>query len=236
MPRALVLQHEPNEGPGLLASALEREGFQVDARLRRVEPGDEDAPLVVVMGGPQAAYQASDHPFLLDELRLLRARLERGLPSLGVCLGSQLLAAAAGARVFRGERGVELGPLPVQRTVEGSKDEVFFTLPPRFVALHWHGDTWDEVPGATLLASTERYPQQAFRVGLSYGLQFHPELTGSMFLEWADAAPEEVAAAGVDRASLDMVRAFPQGEPAISTLLEGLARFFARKAAMPRRP
>src|SRR6476661_4839190 len=95
--RALVLQHEENEGPGLLTSALERAGFQVHARMRRVEPGDEEASLVVVMGGPQAAYRPSEHPFLLGELRLLRARLERGRPSLGICLGSQLLAAAAGA-------------------------------------------------------------------------------------------------------------------------------------------
>lgn len=236
MRRALVLQHEENEGAGLLASSLEREGFQVSARLRQVGPGDEDVPLLVVMGGPQAAYRPSEHPFLLDELRLLRARLDRGLPSLGICLGAQLLAAAAGARVFPGERGVELGPLPVHCTAEAAKDEVFSALPPLFHALHWHGDTWDPVPGAALLASTDRYPQQAFRVGRSYGVQFHPELTGSMLLEWADAAPEELRQAGVERAALEAVRAFPEGEPAIGALLDGLARFFAREAATPRRP
>src|SRR3954469_9826597 len=122
---ALVFQHEENEGPGLLASALERAGFQVDARLRRVEPGDEDAPLVVVMGGPQSAYRASEHPHLLEEMTVLRTRLERGLPSLGICLGSELLASAAGSRVYRGQRGVEQGLIHITSTAEAAKDEIF---------------------------------------------------------------------------------------------------------------
>lgn len=232
MPLARILQHEKNEGAGLLASALERAGFQVEARLRAVEPGDLEAPLVVVMGGPQAVYQASAHPYLLDELRLLRARLEARRPNLGVCLGAQLLAAAAGARVFPGERGVELGLLPLHLTGAGVRDEVFSALPATgFRALHWHGDTFDAVPGAEPLASTDRYPQQAFRAGRSYGVQFHPELTGAAFLEWADAAPEDLARAGVTREELEQVRSFPEGEPAIAALLDGLARFFAREAA-----
>lgn len=222
MPHAVVLQHEENEGPGLLASALERAGFQVQARLRRVEPGDEAAPLVVVMGGPQAAYRASEHPYLLDELRLLRSRLERGRPSLGICLGSQLLAAAAGARVYPGERGTEIGLFPVTRTSE--EDEVFSALPGRFQALHWHGDTFDLPPGAAWLASSEQYPHQAFRVGRSYGLQFHPELTGAAFLSWADASPGEVQ----DRPSMEPLRGFPEGEPAIPLLLERLAATLRR--------
>src|SRR5690349_13158974 len=109
MLRALVLQHERNEGAGLLASARRSAGCQVDARLRAVEPADLEVPLLVVMGGPQAVYQASAHPFLLAELRLLRDRPQARRTNLGVCLGAQLLAAAAGARVFPGERGVELG-------------------------------------------------------------------------------------------------------------------------------
>ena len=224
MPRALVLQHEENEGPGLLASALERAGFQVHARLRRVEPGDEAAPLVVVMGGLQAAYRPSEHPWLLDELRLLRSRVERGLPSLGICLGAQLLAAAAGARVYPGERGVELGRFAVACTSQAAGDEVFSALPARFQALHWHGDTFDLPPGAVWLASSEQYPHQAFRVGRSYGIQFHPELTGAAFLSWVDASPDEVR----DRAALEPIRGFPEGEPAIPALLERLANFAAR--------
>jgi GMP synthase (glutamine-hydrolysing) len=179
--------------------------------------------LVVVMGGPQAVYRASGHPYLLDELRLLRGRLERGQPSLGICLGSQLLAAAAGARVYPGERGVELGLYPVSCTVEAAEDEVFSALPRDFWVLHWHGDTFDLPEGAAWLASTERYPLQAFRVGRSYGLQFHPELTGATFLAWADAARGEVP----DRVELPPP-GFPEGEPAIGALLDGLARFFSR--------
>lgn len=231
MRRALVLLHEENEGAGRLVPALERAGFQVDTRLRRVEPADQDVPLLVVMGGMQAVYEASRLPYLLDELRVLRYRLARGLPSLGICLGSQLLASAAGARVFPGERGMELGPFPVHLTPAGAKDEVFGALPAKFTALHWHGDTHDPVPGGKLLASTECYAQQAYRIGNSYGLQFHPELTGEAFLQWADAAPADVARAGVARAQLEGIRSHPDGEPAIPTLLDALAKFYASAAA-----
>src|SRR5207244_919589 len=97
---------------------------------------------------------------------------------VGVCLGAQLLAAAAGARVFKGEAGLEKGLFPIRRLDAGPLLEGVTEV------VHWHQDTFDEVPGATLLASSERYRQQAFALRNCIGVQFHPELDAQAFARW----------------------------------------------------
>lgn len=196
MRRAVVYVHEEREGPVLLGDALRAGGYELMQRMRRVEPGDEDAELVVVMGGFMGVYDADRYPFLHDELRVLRTRLQRDAPVIGVCLGAQLLAAAGGSRVFKGAAGTELGVFPVMLTDEGMKDTVFGTLPRTTEVAHWHGDTFDPIPGATLLASSDRYQWQAFKLGRSYGVQFHPELDVETFGRWLDDAPDDVHASG----------------------------------------
>ncbi|WP_244222438.1 glutamine amidotransferase-related protein [Corallococcus praedator] len=99
--RAVVFEHEEHEGPGLLGPALEAAGFTLVRRFRTVRREDVDAPLVVVMGGPMGVYEADAHPFLKDELALLGERLASERACVGVCLGAQLLAAAAGPRCRR---------------------------------------------------------------------------------------------------------------------------------------
>ena len=196
MPTAVVFVHEEQEGPGLLELALNAAGYQTQLRMRQVHPGDERADLVVVMGGPMGAYEAQKYPFLADELVLLRARLAADSPVIGVCLGAQLLAHAAGSRVFKGPQGVELGVYPILLTDEGVKDPVFAPMSRATEAAHWHGDTFEPVVGATLLASSDRYPWQAFRIGRSYGVQFHPELDVETFARWLDQAPDDVHRTG----------------------------------------
>jgi GMP synthase (glutamine-hydrolysing) len=118
------------------------------------------------MGGGMGVYEGDRHPFLGEEIRLLGEALAAGTPTLGVCLGSQLLAAAGEARVYRGEAGPEVGWLP------------------SFEALHWHGDTFDLSPGARHLASSALYVHQAFRLGSALGLQFHVEATAELARGW----------------------------------------------------
>lgn len=228
-PLAVVIQHEEHEGPGLLRPALEGAGFQLALRHREVRDEDVRAPLVLVMGGPMGVYEASRYPFLLDELRLLRARLEARRPSLGICLGAQLLAAAAGARVYPGTHGWELGVMPISLTPDGRKDLAFAPLPASLDVAQWHEDTFDPVPGATLLASTERYPQQAFRIGSSYGLQFHPELTPEHLGSWLRAAPGDVKEAGRDVEAVERedLPGLSAAQPAVRGLLDRLARHCA---------
>lgn len=222
---AVILQHEEHEGPGLLEGVLRAAGYSLTLRFRGIEHRDLDAELLVVMGGSMSVTSTGAHPFLRDELGLLVERFALGRPTLGICLGAQLLATAAGAIVSRGKNGFEVGVAPVRWTKDGLADEAIKGMPAKSVMAHWHEDTWSPVPNAKLLASTDRYSQQAFRVGRSVGLQFHPELTAEAFGEWLDRDAELLEADGknVDelRAGLSKLAA---AESANTEFLERLVR------------
>ena len=182
----LVLQHIACEPPAAFEDELRSRGL--DATCVELDEGEAlpdwlDFPAIVVMGGPMAAYDETEHPWLVGEKRLLREAVDAGVPVWGVCLGAQLLASALGARVYRGEEP-EVGVLPVHLTSEAADDPVFAGAPSSFPALQWHGDSFDLPDGAALLASSPAYPHQAFRVGRSYGLQFHIEVPLSLATDW----------------------------------------------------
>jgi GMP synthase (glutamine-hydrolysing) len=184
----LVLQHIACEPPAAFEDELRSRGLDVT----RVEldegdplPDWRDFPAIVVMGGPMGAYDEADHPWLVDEKRALREAVEADVPVWGVCLGAQLLSSALGARVYKGEQP-EVGLLPVHLTAEAADDPVFRDAPASFPTLQWHGDTFDLPDGATLLAGSPAYPHQAFRVGRSYGLQFHIEVPLDLATEWGE--------------------------------------------------
>ena len=186
--RHLVLQHIACEPPAAFEDELRSRGLE----LLRVELDEGDAlpdwrefPAIVVMGGPMGAYEEDEHPWLAAEKRLLREAVEADVPVWGVCLGAQLLAGALGARVYPGERP-EVGLLPVELTSAASSDPVFGEAPSSFPTLQWHGDTFDLPAGATLLASSPAYPNQAFRIGRSYALQFHIEVSLELATEWGE--------------------------------------------------
>lgn len=194
--RAVVLQHEAHEGLGLFEPALVAEGFSLTKRFRGVEHKDLEAELVVVLGGSMSLTDQHAHPFLGEEVAFLIERLASSRPCLAICLGAQLLATAAGSEVSRGKNGLELGVAPVRWTKQGLEDPVLRGVKPKAVMAHWHEDTFSPVDGATLLASTDRYTQQAFRLGDSFAFQFHLELTGDEFLRWLRDAKDELTAAG----------------------------------------
>jgi GMP synthase (glutamine-hydrolysing) len=187
MPRPfLVLQHIACEPPG----AYEDELIAWGGELHRVEV-DAGEPLpdwrpyaaIIAMGGPMGAYEDSEHPWLADEKRLIADAVRAGMPYWGVCLGAQLLAASLGARVYPGG-GAEVGVLDVELTAEAATDPVFADAPRRFPALQWHGDTWWLPDGATRLARSEAYEQQAFVFKRAYGAQFHVEVSTRLATEW----------------------------------------------------
>lgn len=182
----LVLQHIACEPPGVYEDVL----LQHDAQITRVEL-DEGQPLpdrsfdaIVAMGGPMSVNDEDDHPWLREEKRLIAEAALGGVPVWGACLGVQLLASALGATVYAGSEP-EVGLLPVMLTAEGRADPVLGSLPSDVITLQWHGDTFDLPEGATLLASSSAYPNQAFRVRNAYGVQFHLEVTPAMAEEWS---------------------------------------------------
>jgi GMP synthase (glutamine-hydrolysing) len=186
MPSALVLQHLPQEGPGVFVDALARAGWAVairDTPLVGVDPAHGlAADLLIVMGGPCGAYETQVYPWLGDTIALLRDRIAQDRPLLGVCLGAQLIATALGCAVFRGP-APEIGWHPVALTDAGRASPLRHLdgVP----ILHWHSDTFDLPAGAQLLATTPAYHHQAFSRGPRLlALQCHPEHDGRDFEHW----------------------------------------------------
>lgn len=187
MPTAIAIRHVAFEDLGSFAAVLARRGFDIayrDAALDDLAAADiAGADLLVVLGGPIGAYEDALYPFLRDELGVIERRLGAGQPVLGICLGSQLMARALGARVYPGT-GKEIGWSPLTLTDAGRRSPLA-PLGAGAPVLHWHGDTFDLPKGAVHLASSERYRHQAFaweRHGLA--LQFHIEAEAPGLERW----------------------------------------------------
>ena len=198
--RILALTHGDNVGPGVFEDAVRAAGHQlVERNVARVGVPDEGADAAIVLGGAMHPDQDDRHPWLAPELRYLERELERGTPMLGVCLGSQLIARAAGARVFQASEP-EVGWLQVEVTESGSADPVAAALPQRFDAFQWHHYTHDLPDGAVELA---RSPvcTQAFRLGRAWGVQFHPEVRAEQVESWLAEDPDDVADSAALRAA-----------------------------------
>ena len=190
--RVLALTHGPSVGPGVFADAVEAAGHElVEQELPIGGVPDEDADAIIVLGGAMHPDEEERHGWLLPELQYLAEQLERGTPMLGVCLGSQLIARAAGARVFRAPEP-EVGWLSVDLTAAAAADPVAAALPQRFEAFQWHHYTHDLPDGAVELARSALCTQ-AYRLGRAWGVQFHPEVRGDQVETWLAEDPEDVA-------------------------------------------
>ena len=190
--RVLALTHGPSVGPGVFADAVRAGGHElVEHQLPVAGVPDGDADAIVVLGGAMHPDEEERHGWLRPELDFLGEQLERGTPLLGVCLGSQLIARAAGARVFRAA-APEVGWLPVEVTGVGAEDPVVSALPGRFDAFQWHHYTHDLPDGAVELARSQ-VCLQAFRLGNAWGVQFHPEVRAEQVESWLAEDPDDVA-------------------------------------------
>jgi len=188
----IVLRHVPYEGPGLIEDILEGRGLPY----RIIDVFEEGVPLgvagftgVVSMGGPMSVNDGIEE--IEREKVLLLEAMGRDIPVLGVCLGAQVIASALGARVYAGDHP-EVGWGQVTLTESGLADPLMAGVDHVLPVLHWHGETFDLPEGAVNLAYSEKFENQAFRVGSkTYGLQFHLEVDEEMVQEWVDMDREE---------------------------------------------
>jgi GMP synthase-like glutamine amidotransferase len=186
----LIVKHIDIEGPGTLGDFLIRksEPFRV-VELGAGEKFSKDLKgikAVVVLGGPMNVYEEDKYPFLKDENIFIQRILKAEIPYFGICLGSQLLAKAAGARVVRSPVK-EIGWYRIALTPDGKSDPFFQGFREDEDIYHWHGDMFEIPQDGALLASGTGCPHQAFRVGKNaYGIQFHVEVTDRSIKEWCD--------------------------------------------------
>ncbi len=198
MKNILILQHEPHEGLGAWDPLFKSQGRRVV--FRNLFAG-EKVPLeeelcewegIVLMGGAMSANDENKLDFIRDELKMIPQAIELKIPLLGVCLGSQLIAKALGAKISRGTQK-EIGWHPLQLGISCSKDNLFGGLSGPVMMFQWHGETFELPSGSIHLAKSALYPNQAFRYAdRIYGLQFHCEMTDSMIREWVKVGEKEL--------------------------------------------
>lgn len=201
--RATVVQVAASDPPGWLEEWLPAAGLSLDVLrpydgdpLPRALPGGA----LIVLGGEMSAYDDVRAPWLPAIRDLLRSAVRDGVPTLGICLGAQLMALACGGRVRVGDpAGPEIGVCEVTLTAAAQTDPLLAGLPRVVPAVQWHFDGVVSPPAdAVVLASSPAYPHQAFRLGAgAWALQWHPEVTGPMIDAWAASDDGEMARLGI---------------------------------------
>ena len=235
--RALVVQSDPAEGPGLLADWLPAAGLELD--VLRAYDGDPvpervEGDALIVLGGPYEAYDDTSAPWLPATRALLRSAVAERVPVLAICLGAQLLAEATGGVVEPGESGPELGArLVAKRDVAGA-DPLVWDTPMSWICVQWHWDAITELPpGATLLAGSTRYPHQMFRVGeRAWGMQFHVGATEEQVRDWV-ADTEGAADALLDRTVAELPEVAALWQPVLERFAAVVRGEDPRPTALP---
>lgn len=196
----LILKNIVSEGPGTLGDFLRGSG--IDCRIIELEheriPDADKYETLVMLGGPMSVNNEKEYPYLTGEIRLAERFMKEGRKVFGICLGSQIMAKALGARVYAGPIK-ELGWFDIQLSEKGLDDAHMRSLArstetgeilQSVRVFHWHGETFDLPVGAELLAGSALYPHQAFRYGeQAYAFQFHIEVSKEMIAEWALTEP-----------------------------------------------
>lgn len=205
--KVVVFRHTVSHGVGTFAHALEKSG----CRYHYVDTYHEDISgyhaldpdLLIVMGGAPGVYQADLYPFLKEEMKIIEQRLKENMPTLGVCLGAQMMASVLGAKVYPGSRGSEKGWFPIKITPEGMKTPVRHLDQSLTSMVHWHGDTFDLPKEAVLLASSDKYQNQAYSWGdCALGLQFHSEATPHILKSWFVSSVVDAVSGVIDLPTL----------------------------------
>jgi GMP synthase (glutamine-hydrolysing) len=183
LPKILAVQNIACETLGSLEQLFTSDGFEIDkinSQRKHVPSSSRDYAAVVILGGPMAVYE--NLPFLQREQELIRDAIKSNTPVLGICLGSQLIAQAAGGVVYKGKQK-EIGWHSVYVTPASSNDIFRGVIDKTIRVFQWHGDTYDLPSNAKILAYSDLYPQ-AFRIGSAVGVQFHLEVDKPLIESW----------------------------------------------------
>ena len=234
----LVIQNDPSDPVQLVGEWLAAHDLDLDVVMAcdgdtvpsAVPPGID---AVIALGGVMNANDDVAAPWLVAERALLADAVRHDVPTLGICLGSQLLAVAVGGTVVQGKES-EIGVVAVDRTPAGRIDAVTAALGADTVlATHWHNDHITDLPAdATLLLTNDTAPVQAFRVGAcAYGLQMHPEVTAEVFATWAQEPDDAVTAQGIDvqGAVTDVARYAPELERTWQPVIDAWAQLVRQR-------
>ena len=183
-----VIRHLAFEDLASFTSALQAH----DCQINYIEAGYDDLGLIdalsdellIILGGPISVNDGALFPFIETEIALLKKRIAADKPTLGICLGAQLIASALGANVYPGKEK-EIGWYPLNLTEAGKHSALRYLSAEHCSMLHWHGETFDLPDKSTLLASSDMYSNQAFSYGKNIlALQFHPEITQRAMEKW----------------------------------------------------
>lgn len=188
MSDVLLVQNTQIEGSGYLGELLEQDGFEIHSIHTKTEKlPEKDFSLVVILGAPESAND--DLPYLQEEQKLIKKNVEKNIPIIGICLGSQLIAKTFGAKVYRGPKK-EIGFY--DDLVPDGNSKLFSGFEKPFTVFHWHGDTFDLPLGAVRLAHSQYYHNQAFQIESAVGLQFHLEVNEEMVNLWLHKTHEKL--------------------------------------------
>lgn len=220
----LIVKHVPWEGPHRIADALTRRELEIDTRCTLEGdrlPEINEVSGAVFMGGPMNVDEVERFPGLLVEREWIADAVRAGLPVLGVCLGSQLIARALGSAVTPGP-APEIGWAPV--TIHSESDPLARHLAPSTQVLHWHGDVFALPDGGELLASSAHTEVQGFRVNNAWGFLFHAEADAALTGQWLSepsmlAEAEEALGTGAAQRLRSDAAAQDAGVKAVSTPL-----------------
>lgn len=187
----LVLQNAKYEGLSGLGKLLEEDGFRTKIILTKKEKiPKHDCSAVIILGAPESAND--DLTYLKEEMSLIRESVEKETPLLGICLGSQLIAKAFGAKVYQGAKK-EIGIYHDIEFDNQSKSSLFSGIKSPATVFHWHGDTFDLPQNAVRLAHSKDYQNQALQIGSAVGVQFHLEVDEDTIRLWLEKAKEELS-------------------------------------------
>jgi GMP synthase (glutamine-hydrolysing) len=237
-PNLLVIRHEPCSSLGLLGNVVKQNAGSVKyldtpQGERLAEPIEHYSHLVI-LGGPISAYEEDIYPFLRYEFELIEAAIERGVSTLGICLGSQILARVLGAKVYRGDAGREAGWCNLDLTESADRDPLMLNFPKSFKVFESHQDTFDLPSGVAHLATSSKYQNQAFRYqDHVWAIQFHLEIDHNVLSDCGAIIEKELEESNITDTTLEQLLAEAAFHaPTVAPLADQFMQQFLQVRAM----